>query len=87
MKVRIDQAGRIILPKPLRDRFGLRGGDELAIKLKDNTIELRPAQGDAKLKKVNTVLVYSAPGTLPNEDFIAQSRDERIDSLVGRNSR
>ena len=29
MRVTIDKAGRIVVPKPVRDRLGLRPGDEL----------------------------------------------------------
>ena len=29
MKLKVDKAGRVILPKPLRDRMGLQEGSEL----------------------------------------------------------
>jgi AbrB family looped-hinge helix DNA binding protein len=82
--VQIDRAGRVVLPKPLRDRFRLRGGDTLAVEVKGDAIELRPAQTVGDLKRVNGVLVYTAPGSLANEDFVGESREERIDYLMGR---
>lgn len=82
--VQIDQAGRLVLPKLLRDRFRLRGGDTLAVEVKGDAIELRPAQTIGELKRINGVLVYTAPGSLANEDFVGQSREERIDYLTGR---
>lgn len=35
MKVTIDRAGRLVVPKPLRDELGLRGGEELEISARD----------------------------------------------------
>jgi AbrB family looped-hinge helix DNA binding protein len=81
--VHIDQAGRIVLPKLLRDRFRLRSGDTLAVEAKGDTIELRPTHAVAQLKHVNGVLVFSAPAPLVGEDFVGQSRDERIDDFIG----
>jgi len=41
MKVTIDNAGRLIVPKSLRDALGLRGGEELEISARgDGRLEL-----------------------------------------------
>lgn len=81
--VQIDNAGRVVLPKPLRDRFCLRGGDSLAIEVRGDAIELRPSHTGGKLRKVNGVLVFSASASLPSEvDLVAESRNERIESLT-----
>jgi AbrB family looped-hinge helix DNA binding protein len=81
--VQIDGAGRVVLPKPLRDRFRLRGGDLLAIEVRGDAIELRPTQATGELKRVNGVLVFTAHGPLASAgDLVAQSRDERIDDLM-----
>jgi len=42
MTVRIDRAGRIVLPKPLRDRLALRSGTELEIHESAEGILLKP---------------------------------------------
>jgi AbrB family looped-hinge helix DNA binding protein len=81
--VRIDQAGRMVLPKRLRDRFRLRGGDTLAIEVRGDAIELRPTRGAGQLKRVNGVLVFTSSGPLASgEDLVAQSREQRIDELM-----
>jgi AbrB family looped-hinge helix DNA binding protein len=81
--VQIDQTGRVVLPKLVRDRFHLRGGDTLAIAVSRDTIELRPTSATGQLKRVNGVLVFTGPVPLAGgEDFVAQSRDERIDDLL-----
>jgi AbrB family looped-hinge helix DNA binding protein len=81
-KVRIDQAGRLVLPKSLRDRFRLKGGDSLALEVHGDTIELRPTQPLGQLKRVNGVLVFAPPAALANEDHVSQSCDKRIDDLM-----
>lgn len=82
--ISIDRAGRVVLPKPLRDRFQLREGDSLSLEVKGDAIELRPAKV-GKLIKMNGVLVYADPTPLPEGvDFTEQMRDERIAELIRR---
>ena len=42
MKTTIDVAGRIVVPKGLRDELGLTGGQELEITVRDGRLELEP---------------------------------------------
>jgi AbrB family looped-hinge helix DNA binding protein len=84
-QVPIDRAGRVVLPKSLRDRFKLREGDMLSLEIKGDAIELRPAK-TGQLVNVNGVLVYSdASAKLPaNVDYVAEMREARIDELIRR---
>ncbi|HZK50758.1 MAG TPA: AbrB/MazE/SpoVT family DNA-binding domain-containing protein [Actinomycetota bacterium] len=43
MRTTIDSAGRVVIPKALRDRLGLGGGDDLVIVERDGHIEISPA--------------------------------------------
>lgn len=40
MRTTIDSAGRIVIPKPMRDELGLGGGQELEISVHDGRIEV-----------------------------------------------
>ena len=40
MRTTIDAAGRVVVPKPLRDALGLRGGETLEIGLADGRLEI-----------------------------------------------
>lgn len=82
--IQIDGAGRMVLPKAVRDRFRLSGGDALAIEVKGDAIELRPRKQGVALKKVNGVLVVSVPKFTGNRDLVAEDREERIQELLGR---
>lgn len=43
MKSTIDGAGRVVIPKSLRQRLGLKGGETLDIRERDGRIEIEPA--------------------------------------------
>lgn len=40
MRTTIDGAGRVVVPKPLRDELGLAGGETLEIALVDGRLEI-----------------------------------------------
>jgi AbrB family looped-hinge helix DNA binding protein len=80
--VQIDQAGRLVLPKRVRDSLRLKTGDTLAIGVKGDAIELRPTRPAVRLERVNGVLVLTADLQLGIEhDLVAESREERMDDL------
>ena len=86
--VQMDGAGRVGLPKALRDRFRLVGGDELNLAVRGEAIELRPIKARRRVKTVNGILVYSSGGpALESRDFVENEREERIAELMGRNAK
>jgi len=46
MTVQIDKQGRIVIPKSIRERFGLSEGGRLELMVRENTIELMPLTGE-----------------------------------------
>jgi AbrB family looped-hinge helix DNA binding protein len=80
MKLTLDKAGRIVLPKPLRDDLHLEPGDVLEIESSGEEITIRPARGQAQIRKKQGVWVYSAGEPLAAttvERTIRQVRRER----------
>jgi len=49
MKSAIDKSGRVIIPKALRDKLGLAGGEELELTEENGAIEIRPAAMDVEM--------------------------------------
>lgn len=42
MKSTIDAAGRVVIPKAIRARLGLHGGEAIEIRERDGTVEIQP---------------------------------------------
>ncbi len=83
MNVQMDGAGRVVLPKKLRERFHLQGGDTLALEVKGDEIHLRPQRASARLERVNGVLVLVSEIPLPEAtDLVSESREERINQIA-----
>lgn len=40
MRTTIDRAGRVVIPKSIRDQLGLRGGTELEIREQDGRVDI-----------------------------------------------
>lgn len=54
MKTSIDRQGRLVVPKPLRERLALRGGETLEIDEHDGHLEIRREGTDADEPLVDT---------------------------------
>jgi AbrB family looped-hinge helix DNA binding protein len=49
MKTTIDAAGRVVIPKPLREELGLRGGEEVEVRVRGGVLELEPSTKPVQL--------------------------------------
>src|SRR5687768_14727039 len=76
--VRIDQAGRLVIPKRIRKTLRLKTGDTLAVRLKGNVIELQPTRAGIRLEHINGVLVLAGSLPLPACDLVSEAREEHI---------
>jgi AbrB family looped-hinge helix DNA binding protein len=82
----MDQAGRVVLPKALREDLGLRPGDTLNIETEGDRIILSPVRNQAGLQKELGVWVYRS-GTPAHDsipDLIEQQRRRRTEGLMHR---
>jgi AbrB family looped-hinge helix DNA binding protein len=61
MRATIDRAGRLVIPRPLRDRIGLAHGGEVELELDGAAVRIEPVSGRA-LKEVDGLLVIPATG-------------------------
>jgi len=83
----IDKAGRIVLPKPVRDRLQIAPGDQLRIEIGDDRIILRPARGAAQLRKKRGVWVYRSDEPLTAstvQETLERVRRERDEENLGK---
>ncbi|HET9347475.1 MAG TPA: AbrB/MazE/SpoVT family DNA-binding domain-containing protein [Candidatus Limnocylindrales bacterium] len=61
MKATIDKAGRLVIPRALRDRIGLGEGGDVNLELDGASVRIAPIAGD-ELKEVGGLLVIPATG-------------------------
>jgi len=65
MRTTIDAAGRIVVPKSLRDAMGLRGGQELEIAYVDGRIEIDVPARDFEIRMRGRVPVLVSDEPMP----------------------
>jgi AbrB family looped-hinge helix DNA binding protein len=80
MTLKVDKAGRVILPKPLRDRLGLHAGSDLEIQEIPEGIVLKPADRRPSLIRKGSFLVHT--GEIPaGYDILKAIDDDREERL------
>lgn len=85
MHVKIDKAGRIVLPKPVRDRLHLRQGSDLEIEERPEGLLLKPVDQRPSMVQKNGIWVHlgKLPKGLDWETLVDDARDDRIKDLSG----
>jgi AbrB family looped-hinge helix DNA binding protein len=84
MKITIDPAGRVVLPKPVRDKMKLTPGSTLELESEDEHITLRPVRPQAALRKEFGIWVFQGPATDESiSDLLLESREQRMRELQG----
>lgn len=82
----LDKAGRVVLPKPVRDEMQLRAGDSLELESSEDRIVLRPRRGGTGLRKKQGIWVFSTEEPISaeaTEETLRQIRRERELSFLG----
>ena len=79
MRTTIDAAGRVVVPKAIRDRLQLAGGSELDIEERDGLIEIRPVTDQITVVQTREGPVALAPGAGPPlTDDVVRRTLERV---------
>jgi AbrB family looped-hinge helix DNA binding protein len=85
--VTIDSAGRIVVPRKLRDKLHLRAGDELEIDASDEGIQLRLRKKESRLVLENGMWVIDTGGPVLTVEMVRESieqgRRERMQRFLG----
>ena len=82
MHATVDKFGRIVIPKALRDGFGLGSGAVLKIEPRDDEIVLRPVREEPDLAMEEGVLVFMGEAVGDLSNVISKQRDERFQKVV-----
>lgn len=78
MSITIDRAGRLVIPKSIRDEMNLVPGSELEIDASGNEIRLRLPVSKPSLVEEDGFLIYSGgkESDIDIADFINKERDK-----------
>ena len=83
-KLTLDRAGRVLIPKTLRQKLHLGPGDALQLDSEGERITLRPVRPKALLTKERGVWVYQGEATHGSIlDLIDHEREKRSRELLG----
>ena len=83
----MDKAGRIVLPKPVRDELQLGPGDALEVESSEDRIVLRPARGKGRMYKEHGMWVFDSGEPLTVEvvnKTLRRVREERDRRNLGK---
>jgi len=86
--VPIDKAGRVVLPKNVREELSIQAGDMLKVSIRGNEVTLRPKKDSSGFVRRGHALVFSSSGgdALSRETagvILAEDREERIARIAG----
>lgn len=76
-KPTIDAAGRLVIPKAIREQAGVEAGMPLEVRCRDGVIELRPAPRAVRIVSEGLVRVArpEEPGEVLTEEQVRVTRD------------
>jgi AbrB family looped-hinge helix DNA binding protein len=74
MRTTIDTAGRLVIPRSLRDRIGLGRGGEVELELDGAALRIEPVSG-GEIKEAGDLLVIPATGTVVTSSDVRELID------------
>ena len=82
--VSMDKAGRVVLPKAVRERLHLRAGALLELEVREGHLELRPVEGRPALVKRDGWWIHQGTGAPADslENAVERQRADRLRQLA-----
>jgi AbrB family looped-hinge helix DNA binding protein len=81
MKTTIDKFGRLVVPKNIRDRLGLKTGVEVEIEEQGSEIVIKQVEHRIPLQLEDGVLIFSGTATGDIEESVRRHREERLSKV------
>lgn len=85
--VTLDKAGRVVIPKTLRDELRLEPGDSLELESEGERVTLRPVRSQSPLRKKRGVWVFQSGRNLSaavSDKALRDLREQRDHENRGR---
>ncbi len=76
----LDKAGRVVIPKSLREELHLEPGDQLELQHEGECVTLRPLRAGSPLRKEHGVWVFRGGSRIPastTDNLLSRLREDR----------
>jgi len=85
MHIKVDKAGRIVLPKQVRERLRLGAGTKLELRESSQGLMLRPVAQRPSMVQKDGIWVHlgKAPHDFSWDRIVEDLRDERMKDVAG----
>jgi AbrB family looped-hinge helix DNA binding protein len=83
----LDNAGRVVIPKAMRDELGLAPGDPVSIELDEERVTIRPERPASAMRRERGLWVFRSGERISGDEIretIERDRRERSRALRGR---
>ena len=88
MQLTIDKAGRVVIPKKVRDHFGIGAGDSMKLTTDERGVRLEPASPVSRVRRKGDIWVHTGTGKVSAEQFNKYREDQyRLRDELNRNPR
>lgn len=78
METNLDRFGRVIIPKKVRDKLGLKPGAVLEVQQQGGDVLLKPVQEEPRLLEKDGVLVFRGKASGDLAGAVQSHRRERL---------
>ena len=82
METNLDRFGRVIIPKKVRDKLGLRPGAVLEVQQQGGDVLLKPVQEEPRLLEKDGVLVFRGKASGDLTESVQTHRRERLKRVM-----
>jgi AbrB family looped-hinge helix DNA binding protein len=86
-QAKLDEFGRVVIPKSVRRNLGLEAGDVLELEESEGGILLRLPHGEPPVRRVGGVLVFGGEAAGDLREAGRRQREERAESVARRRGR
>ena len=80
--ITLDKAGRLIIPKPIREQMHLREGSRLSVEVVGDRIELCHDADEVQLEKRGKRRVIVGWDGFDAAEAVSEAREQRLDHLA-----
>ena len=84
MVTKIDSYGRIVIPKPIRERLGLQSGVEVELSLEEESLKLIPTGQESGIKEKEGLLVCTSDLSAGADEVLKKVRTRRLKKVAGQ---